>query len=155
MVHYYNYKKYLGPPPCLVTCLLLALVSGCGPSPVEKKFSHMVTATMQTGDADHIRTEVLNMMPTISTNINGDIEQLQVPVDISSLPLFAEGRTNIMVWSLSSSDGRLRGLSFVIGSGFGHWGLAVSPYEDGEKVARTMHGEIVPWKDGVYFFLER
>ena len=41
------------------------------------------------------------------------------PKEITSLPIFGEDPSNVQVWTTSNSNELL----FVIGSGFGHWGI--------------------------------
>jgi hypothetical protein len=124
-------KKSVGLLLCFVPYLFVALISGCGPSPVEKDFSKKITATMAAANPEHIRAEALDMLATarIKNAMNlSDIDCAPVPADISSLPIFAdEGGPKVMVWGLAGADkGKLK----------------------------TMGGKIIPWKNGVYFLLE-
>jgi len=109
----------------------------------------MVSATKRQHKASDVRAAAL---PLLATNTGSD--EMQVPTAISSLPLFAQNTNVIYTWSVSDAAGN-RGMAFVTGSGFGHWGIVVCPFEGGERAAKTLRGTVTPWEDEVYFWFER
>lgn len=108
----------------------------------------MVAATRRQHQASQIKAAVLPLLT------NSTAAKASIPNEISSLPLFAQGGSSIETWTVSDANGN-RGLAFVTGSGFGHWGIVVCPFPDGEKAAKSLHGTITPWEDGLYFWIER
>jgi hypothetical protein len=128
-----------------VVAALLAVLTGCGPPPAVQEFNQMVSATKDRHKASVIKAAVI---PLLAANASTNVT---VPAEVRSLPLFAQPGSTIDTWSV----GDPRGVAFVTGSGFGHWGVVVCPFKDGERAARTLHGTITPWEDGVYFWIER
>jgi hypothetical protein len=112
---------------------------------MESEFSQMIKKTKKTHNASDVKNAAFPLIN--STN------QI-VPKEIASLPLFASDGSEIYVSDLAVTNGKPQGILFWTGSGFGHWGIAVCPFPGGEKAARVLKGEITPWDDGVYFFLE-
>ena len=129
----------------IVAVLLCIISTGCGPTPMESEFSQMIKKTKKTHNASDVKNAAFPLIN--STN------QI-VPKEIASLPLFASDGSEIYVSDLAVTNGKPQGILFWTGSGFGHWGIAVCPFPGGEKAARVLKGEITPWDDGVYFFLE-
>jgi hypothetical protein len=129
-----------------------AFGSGCGPSPADADFMKMVSQTREKYTASQIRDAVL---PLFTTNAaNSVITSNGVPRQITDLPLFSGEGTHIAIWTVGDLHGERRGLAFVTGSGFGHWGIVVCPFADAQETARTLHGRVVPWENGVFFFKE-
>ena len=111
----------------------------------------MVKSSMEKGNPSTIRKEVLAMLS--NTNLNTDDLEKHLPKDISSLAVFSEDGSDIMVSALANKNGSPDGLDFMTGSGFGHWGIVVFPYGNGDTIAKELHGKTIPWKDGVYFWI--
>jgi len=132
-----------------VSYFAVILISGCGKSQAERDFLLMVDRTKQEYKAEQIKIAV---MPLFSKNANAKIA---VPKEIAALPLFAQAGSEIDVGGVGMENGHVEGLAFTTGSGFGHWGIVICPSRDGEKIAHTLNGKIIPWEDGVYFFIER
>jgi len=131
-----------------VVAAVLAVLTGCGPPAAVREFNQMVLATKDRHKASAIKAAVIPLLAsTAPTNA-------PVPAEVRALPLFTQPGSTIDTWSVGDSDGN-RGLAFVTGSGFGHWGVVVCPFKDGERAASTLHGTITPWEDGVYFWIER
>ena len=137
---------------CLAAFLALLTGSGCRDSPADIEFAKMVSETRAKYAASQVRDAVL---PLLSTNaINPADKTNQLPRRITELPFFVQQPNDVAVWAVGSPGGERRGLAFVTGSGFGHWGIVVCPFENGTEAANTLHGKVIPWEDGVFFFKE-
>lgn len=108
----------------------------------------MVAASKRQHQASQIKAAVLPLLT------NSAAAKPSIPTEVRSLPLFAQDGSSIDTWAVSDAQGN-RGLAFVTGSGFGHWGVVVCLSQDAEKAAKTLHGTIMPWEDGVYFWIEK
>jgi hypothetical protein len=134
-------------------CLAVSLVCGCGPPPAEIVFRAMMKQTKETYSASQIVSAV---MPLFSTNGVRRLDKTnKIPQEIAKLPLFAKEGSYIDTSLVGNKRGEPRGIAFITGSGFGHWGIVICPFDDSQEVVRTLHGKVVPWDDGVFFFLEK
>lgn len=142
-----NWLRY-----CVAAFLALLMGSGCRNSPADVEFAKMVSETKAKYTASQVRDAV---MPLLSTNASNRPDKTnQLPRQVAELPFFVQQPNDIAVWAVGSPGGERRGLAFVTGSGFGHWGIVVCPFENGTEAANTLHGKVIPWGDGVFFFKE-
>ena len=77
-----------------------------------------------------------------------------LPKELTSLPIFADEPKGIVE---SYPLGNTNILSFVIGSGFGHWGVVVCRSEQEQKQLigdDWFKPRLTPWAEGVYFYSE-
>jgi hypothetical protein len=136
-------------------CLMLFLGCGCGHAPADTEFMKLVSETRERCRASEVRSAVL---PLFSTNLTNEVSSYStsrgIPREIAELPLFAAEGSEIVVWAVGNTWNEPRGLAFVTGSGFGHWGIVVCPFENGEQVTKSLHGKVIPWEAGVFFFTE-
>ncbi len=142
--------------PCLLCGLRLAIlvfaVSGCGPASSDVDFMKLVKETKAQNKTAQIKAAVL---PLLATNeLDRSHDSIKVPKVVADLPIFRGEAALITVWGVGNKKREERGLAFVTGSGFGHWGIVVCPYEDGEEAARTLRGKVIPWDNDVFFFKE-
>jgi len=137
---------------CFAAFLALLMGSGCRNSPADIEFAKMVSETKANFSASRVRDAVLPLLSTNPTNRTD--KSNQVPRQVAELPFFVQQTNDVAVWAVGSPSGERRGLAFVTGSGFGHWGIVVCPFENGTETARTLHGKVIPWEDGVFFFRE-
>jgi len=82
-----------------------------------------------------------------ANNLPQEID-MPLPHQIRLLPIFSDDPTNISVFYGGSSNV----LMLMIGSGFGHWGMAVIRPGSREKYEGNHETASIPWDDGVYFF---
>jgi hypothetical protein len=142
--------------PCGIgVCLILILACGCGPSPADTEFMKMVSETRERYRASEVRSAVLPLFSSYQTNgLFPSSVSNRIPRQIAELPLFAAKGSQNAVWAVGNTHGEPQGLAFVTGSGFGHWGIVVCPFENGGQAMKSLHGKVIPWGDGVYFFTE-
>jgi len=74
-----------------------------------------------------------------------------LPAEITSLPIFSDDPTNIIV---TSCDGSTNVLMLSLGAGYGHWGLIVARPGHDKEISGWHRKKSQPWNDGVYFFSE-
>ena len=136
--------------PCTVISLVILIINvlGCGPSPEEKAIRERIERTKREHSATEIKTRVL---PLFAHYIDKDIPLKEVPTIIKSLPIFEEGPQEI---EASFSDDRKSGILFIVGSGFGHWGILICKNEIDQSIKERFGRRLIPWEKGVYFYKE-
>jgi hypothetical protein len=137
----------------IVAGLILFLGCGCGPSPADTEFMKMVSKTREGYSASKIRAAALPLIVNSQTNApSHHSTSSRIPREIAELPMFAAEGSEIAVWAVGNTGDKPRGLAFVTGSGFGHWGIVVCAFENGEQAAKSLHGKVILWGDGVFFY---
>jgi hypothetical protein len=122
-------------------------------APAEKEFIKLMEETKKKSDSSKIRAAVASL---VQSNVVSPVSgERAVPTEVSELPLFAQDGVRFMTSDITGPSGELRGILFLTWSGFGHWGLIVCPSGHDPKLVNHLHGRIVPWENGVSFFLER
>jgi hypothetical protein len=120
--------------------LLLGLL-GCGPNDLHK----LAQDTKQQHKAADVQAALAPFFVSQRTLTN------RLPVEITSLPIFADDPTKIEVSrTLESSNV----LMLTIGSGFGHWGLLVARPGHEQEISKWHRDRLKSWDDGVFFFFE-
>lgn len=123
--------------------VLLFIGFGCGPSEFQKHLYQRMDDTRKQHKAADVQAA---LVPYFS-----DERMLTrpLPVEITSLPIFADDSMDVRVTSITTNNSVLM---VFVGSGFGHWGLVVArPGHDGE-ISRQHRKRLTPWEDGVYFY---
>jgi hypothetical protein len=142
-------KQILHRGLALLAGFLLVLLCGCEPS-ATREFNEKVARTKAQCRASDVRTAVV---PLFSTNTSDELRGSAVPQEVRALPIFAspEEKDAIMgFWTWDGADPR-GAAHFLTGSGFGHWGIAVSRLPDSPAATNGIHGAAVPWGEGVFF----
>jgi hypothetical protein len=81
---------------------------------------------------------------------NTEIPASEIPEKLYSLPLFLGASRSEIMGFVSSKDE----LMFMVGSGFGHWGIVVCKDET-SQIAKGMDvHRIKLWGDGIFFYSE-
>ena len=131
-----------------LSVIALMFVS-CGSS--QGKF---MKRTKQNANADSIRKAVAPLFLKYRYDGNSqsasDVPISAIPEQISSLPLFTflpKGEAPVLA-SWVSTNGNA--LLFYIGSGFGHWGIAVCKDENSHELDNTPSYSY--WTNGIYFY---
>jgi hypothetical protein len=127
---------------------MLPLTPGCGPSNFQKHLYQLRDETKKQHTASHIKAAVIPMFSEDRASTN------RLPKDITLLPIFSDDPTNIVV---VCPLGNTNILSFVIGSGFGHWGIVVCRDEkDAQQLLEDAwhRPRLTSWADGVFFYSE-
>jgi hypothetical protein len=129
----------------LILVLPLFLFSGCGPSPEMLG----VEQTRKEVKAADVKTAAL---PLFSYPVGEDISVTNLPTEITSLPLFenAGAPPHIDCRRVGTNT-----LFFATGSGFGHWGLIIHHPEVDPEATKSLHATIIPWEDGLFFWIEK
>ena len=117
---------------------------GCGPSDFQKHLYQLRDDTKKQHKAADVQAALVPFFSDKGFLTN------RLPKEITSLPIFADGPTNIAVCGTASSNV----LILFIGGGFGHWGLIVARPGHDREISRWHRARVTPWEDGVYFYSE-
>ena len=124
------------------------LFTGCGPTVFQKHLYQLRDDTKKQHSATDVRAAVLPLFSADRASTNA------LPKELTSLPIFSDDPKGIVD---SYPLGNTNVLSFVIGSGFGHWGIVVCRSEREQKQPTGddwFKPRLTPWAEGVYFYSE-
>ena len=127
---------------------------GCGHSKEGLRFQEMCKDIPKNFNSADIRKAVSPLFSKYKFPhyLDGGVVPVdEIPNEIKSLPFFS-GDTNWIETGWVGTDGR--GLIFVTGSGFGHWGIIVAKDEADPRINVGSGYGTTPWTNGIYFYSE-
>jgi len=125
--------------------VLICVGFGCAPSEFQKHLYQLKDDTKK----EHRAADVQAALDPLFSDYRMLTNQL--PIAVTSLPIFSDNPTNIEVCLTGESPNVLM---LFIGGGFGHWGLIVARAGHEQEISQWHQDRMTPWEDGVYFFSE-
>jgi hypothetical protein len=133
---------------------VLLIITGCDPDGSRAQFKSDVERTKaQYSASDVIKATkpIFQKFPTSVGDQTEDFPNDEIPSLVATLPVF-RGVARSDIRAIAEGTNEVR---FMVGGGFGHWGLIVFSHSAPRTPPETAGSEIVVWTNGVYFFKER
>ena len=141
--------------PSAIPLVLLFASLGCDLDGSVSRFRSNVLKTEQHFSALSVKSAAaplfMKFPKSAGTDAITEISPNQVPLSISTLPIFdGISREDITVLAIGTNE-----LLFMVGSGFGHWGLIVFDKPSNLKPPEAAGCDVISWTNDIFFFRER
>ena len=137
----------------LIGCVTLTMISlcGCGNPQWLADIRRGVDKTKKECQPGDVRASVMPLFEKYGHAKEGTaIPASEIPETLYSLPIFLNAKAKEIDGFVSHKDE----LTFMVGSGFGHWGIVVCRDETTRVLKGVEVHRATPWADGIFFYSE-